>query len=89
MSKKVLFQNNSVSYANNPGLSGFGNDVNEGVLSISYSSSITGNTDYLVSYQDTRRWGYPSTDLQSVYSEQYSACWDSNYGTNTPVLKLL
>ena len=54
-----------------PGLSGHGSDSNEGVFSISQSSSITGTSpsDYLVSYLIPSFEGYwLSTEIQSEYS---------------------
>ena len=56
----------------NPGQKGPGSDSNEGVLSISQSSSITRTSpsDYLVSYpgHSFGRGTYPSAELQSEYS---------------------
>ena len=63
----------TLSGATTPGQSGPGSDVNEGVLYILQSSSITGTSpsDYLVSYIRTLVGGgasYPSAEMLSVYS---------------------
>ena len=63
----------ALSGATTPGQSGSGSNVNEGVLHILQSSSITGTSpsDFLVSYPG--HWlggggGNPSADVHSVYS---------------------
>ena len=59
-----------LSGATTPGQSGPGSDGIEGVICIPQSSSNTGTSpsDCLVSYQDTRWGGYPSAEVQSMYS---------------------
>ena len=62
----------TISGATTPSQSGLGSDVNEGVLCISQSFSITEalQSDYLVSYPGhSLGWFYSSTEIQSVYSE--------------------
>ena len=59
----------ALSGATIPGLTGSGSNVNEGVLRIPQSSSITEASpfDGLLSYQYTRCEGvYPSTEMKSV-----------------------
>ena len=88
MSKTVLFQtikfsistqsnslwpiDRTLSGTTTLGQSELGSNINEGVLYISQSSSITAPSNCLVSYQDTHwGWGvgsYPSAEKQSVYS---------------------
>ena len=62
--------------------SGPGNDVNEGVLHIPHSSSITGASisDCLMSYQDIRKVVYSYAEMQSVYSTTL-ADWGANWIT--------
>ena len=86
MSKTVLFQtfqfsistqfscilpiDRTLSGATTPGLSGLGNNGNEGVLHIPQSSSNTGTSpsDCFVSYPGHLGKSYPSAEMQSVYS---------------------
>ena len=62
----------ALSGATTPGQSGPGSNVNEGVLRIPQSSSITGisPSDCLVSYPGHLcvKGAYPSAEVQSVYS---------------------
>ena len=61
----------TLSGATTPNQSGPGSDVNEGVLRIAQSSSITGTSpsDCLVSYPGHSLGdSYPSAEVQSVYS---------------------
>ena len=61
----------ALSGATTLGQSGPGSEGNEDIFRIPQSSSTTETSpsDCLMSYQDTRRgWGYPSAEVQSVYS---------------------
>ena len=66
--------------ATTPGQSEPGSDVNEGILCISQSTTITGapQSDCLVSYQDTDwRWEVPfSRDAVSVFYSHSRLGWE-------------
>ena len=73
----------ALSGATTPGQSGPGSGGNKGVLRIPQSSSITGTSpsDCLVSYPGHSSGGYPSAEVQSVYSTA-PADWGMGRSTN-------
>ena len=66
----LTWSGRTLSSATTPSQSGPGSEGNEGILSIPQSSSTTGTppSDCVVSYPGHSLGGYPSAEMQSVYS---------------------